>query len=153
MAQERLSKIYEGSEEVAEKQSITSLERAVATIMELEADEACSNLLELCEKVQAAKPVPAIATQLPMLVQLVQLDLRGHATFDSLLNTLNEQSSGPIFRVIFSTQVGKSLISKAEESNAGLQMRATKMTTLSNLKDSCQFAVFHFGFETCSESR
>lgn len=153
LAQERLSKIYEGSEEVAEKQSITSLERAVATIMELEADEACSNLLELCEKVQAAKPVPAIATQLPMLVQLVQLDLRGHATFDSLLNTLNEQSSGPIFRVIFSTQVGKSLISKAEESNAGLQMRATKMTTLSNLKDSCQFAVFHFGFETCSESR
>ena len=131
---EKISKIFEGEE--GEKQSIAIVEKSFDAVLEMsEFDEAVSSLVELCEKILLAKPVPALEVQLPLIIQLCQLDTKGAATLDGLITELNNQKDSPITRVLYKKDIGMAILDKAADHNATLQEKATKLTTVQNLKE------------------
>ena len=131
---EKISKIFEGEE--GEKQSIAIVEKSFDAVLEMnDFDEAVSSLVELCENILLAKPVPALEVQLPLIIQLCKLDTKGAATLDGLITELNNQKESPITRVLYKKDIGMAILDKAADHNATLQENASKLTTVQNLKE------------------
>ena len=134
---EVLTKIWE-DESVAEGESLRMAEKVIDKILQSPLEQAESDLNEACQKIILGGPAVAVSSRLQALLQLVNMDPAGAPTLDSLINSIQDQAEEPIIRIFLSAETGKGLLSRATDMNNTMQARATKVSTLDFMKDSCQ---------------
>lgn len=137
ISKEKLEKIYPDAEAI-DKQAVGMMEQVLASIMgtsDADVDAIRVILKEACESMLLQKPADVVASQIPLLVQLADMNPQGQATLDGMINAFHDQAEKPIMRVVMSSDAGRKLVQAAEDQNVRMQEKASKLTTLVALKD------------------